>query len=562
MMWPQLLVAVNFETIIFSHAHEELSEIVIQRQDWERQGATSLSQALSLANSVQVFSPSAEFPLPSVFINGVSADQILVVLDGMPLNDLTAPGGAFDFSLVPLFLLEKIRVIPSGQSVRFGPGAVGAVIVLESRLTQRSQGKAQLSAPENMRVSVSSPLSEKWTAGLESAWSRTKSLVQDSSRAPESDQSRAQSFYLKQESGAFQSWALGTLQNLDLDSAPGKEDLNFKSRNHWIQLGLSHQKNLENGSLQTQLGYSEQKRKLTNLPDNYLLDQYLGEFESEIAQLRSQWLQQKNWGSLELGLEIEQQKINFDEQYFPSSREVWQNQQSHQSFFVITEVLPKNPLQFGARWSCGRKCDSYLSFQKRWAGSTALSAELGGKEPTPYQRQSVSFGNLSLKSEKSQTLRADFKQRGTQAAFSFQKFQDLIQFLSTRYENTARAEILALHFSQALALESWDLKVSYSNIDAKDTQTGLNLARRPRHNYGIEVGRGPWLLAWLKKSSFEDFAVSGGRVRVAGGEVLSVAYSKAPWSLAVQNPFRQRAPQSPGYRPAGTTVSLNFEHLY
>ncbi|MFN7825205.1 MAG: TonB-dependent receptor plug domain-containing protein [Pseudobdellovibrionaceae bacterium] len=561
-LWPQVIVAAEFETVIFSHSHEELSEIVIQRQDWERMGAASLSQALLLTSSVQILSPSPEFPLPSVFINGVSADQILVVLDGMPLNDLTAPGGAFDFSLVPLFLLEKIRVIPSGQGVRFGQGALGAVIVLESRVSERPGVNIKVGTPESVKVSLSGPVSATATMGLESGWARTKSLVEDPARAPEADQTRTQSFYWKHESEEFRHWVLGNVQSLDLDSAPGREDLNFKARNEWMQLGISHQKNFDKGSLQTQLGYSRQNRKLSNLPDDYLSDRYTGDFQSELVQIRSQWLQQQNWGSFELGLELEQQKIDFKEQYFPSAKEAWETHLSRPSTFVITELNPQNPFQVGARWSCEKDCDSFFNFQKRWERGIALSAELGGKEPTPYQRQSLSFGNLNLKNEKSQTLRGDFKKGGTQAAVSLQKFQDLIQFQSTRYENTARAEILALHFSQRIQLEPWTFQASYSNIEAKDSQTGLGLVRRPRHNYGFEMGRGSWFLAWLKKSSFQDFEVGGSRVRVSGGGMLSLAYSKAPWSLVLQNPFQQRAPQSPGYRPVGANLSLNFERLY
>lgn len=71
----------------------------------------------------------------SVQLRGGAADQLLVLLDGVPLN--AGGSGAADLSLIDLEALESVVVLPGARSARYGSGALAGVVLLQSRTEQR-----------------------------------------------------------------------------------------------------------------------------------------------------------------------------------------------------------------------------------------------------------------------------------------------------------------------------------------------------------------------------------------------------------------------------------------
>jgi outer membrane cobalamin receptor len=71
-------------------------------------------------------------------IRGSSADEVLVLLDGAPLNDPLT--GETDLSTVPASQIESITVLPGSQSVRFGAGAAAGAVLIESRASASPLG--------------------------------------------------------------------------------------------------------------------------------------------------------------------------------------------------------------------------------------------------------------------------------------------------------------------------------------------------------------------------------------------------------------------------------------
>lgn len=67
----------------------------------------------------------------TVSLRGGAPDGVLVLLDGIPLNDPLT--GEADLSSVPASALESVTVLPGSRSARYGPRAESGVILLESR---------------------------------------------------------------------------------------------------------------------------------------------------------------------------------------------------------------------------------------------------------------------------------------------------------------------------------------------------------------------------------------------------------------------------------------------
>ena len=64
----------------------------------------------------------------------VTPDHVLVLRDGMPINDASDPTAAFNFGTDTLSDIERIEIIRGPMAALYGSGAIGGVINLISRL--------------------------------------------------------------------------------------------------------------------------------------------------------------------------------------------------------------------------------------------------------------------------------------------------------------------------------------------------------------------------------------------------------------------------------------------
>ena len=107
------------------------SATVITRADIERQQAASLADLLSQATGISL--PSTGGPLTStgIFLRGFKSNQVLVLVDGVRLNDANA--GQFDFSALRPDDIDRIEVVRGGYSSQYGSDAMGGVIQIFTR---------------------------------------------------------------------------------------------------------------------------------------------------------------------------------------------------------------------------------------------------------------------------------------------------------------------------------------------------------------------------------------------------------------------------------------------
>lgn len=79
----------------------------------------------------------------SLMLRGTSADQSLILLDGIPLN--AAAGGGVDLRTIPPSLLERVTILRGNEGARYGAGALGGAALLETRRLRGSFGDVRLS---------------------------------------------------------------------------------------------------------------------------------------------------------------------------------------------------------------------------------------------------------------------------------------------------------------------------------------------------------------------------------------------------------------------------------
>lgn len=117
----------------------------INRQEIEQQGARTAKEALKFLPSILGGGTvGTEFnALSGQFIRGSNTNQVLILLDGRPVNNIG--GGGFDLSEIPASIIERIEVIPGGGSTLYGSDAIGGIInIITTRPTEKFTANAKV----------------------------------------------------------------------------------------------------------------------------------------------------------------------------------------------------------------------------------------------------------------------------------------------------------------------------------------------------------------------------------------------------------------------------------
>ena len=131
-----------------TRAAQPLSEIgqavtVIDRAEIERRQTTIVSDLLSTTPGVTVTRNGTVGALTSVRIRGAEADQTLVVIDGVRVNDPSSTGGGFNFGNLLSSSVERIEILRGPNSVPWGSQAIGGVVnIITAAPTEGVQARA------------------------------------------------------------------------------------------------------------------------------------------------------------------------------------------------------------------------------------------------------------------------------------------------------------------------------------------------------------------------------------------------------------------------------------
>jgi vitamin B12 transporter len=123
------------DTIVVTAARAEQSvrEVgqaitVIDRAEIERRQTVVVSDLLATTPGVTVTRNGSVGGFTGVRLRGAEAEQTLVVIDGVRVNDPSSPGGGFDFANLLSSSVERIEVLRGPNSVPWGSQAIGGVV--------------------------------------------------------------------------------------------------------------------------------------------------------------------------------------------------------------------------------------------------------------------------------------------------------------------------------------------------------------------------------------------------------------------------------------------------
>ena len=396
-----------------------------------------------------------------VSIRGATPGQTLILVDGVRVNDPTAPSGEFDFGVMSVTDLDRIEILRGPQSALYGSDAMGGVVNIVTR-----------KGAKDPKVSVSVEGGSYGTLNTRAAVSGGTDTI---SYAFSLSGFRTDGFsrygYRIGRIAAERALA-GLPTKLENDPA---EKLGSTGRVSWRPVG----------DFELELGYAAYGSFVRfDNPGAYFTDSddRLNKSRNRFEQVHAKATLESFGGSLRSSLLAYANR---------STHYTVLTQGCYDSFYNSydcrnTYTGERFGLEYQGDLKLGRL--GLLSFGLRGERETANSTEQYLPLPTLFQRYSV-YGLPTLLPEKNVGFDAGVDQTlaNGRAKLSLTAFRtlysDLIDYNTTtsKYYNIGHALMQGVEVSGDVTLvpETWRLRASYTYLHARNTDKDVWLPRRP-----------------------------------------------------------------------------------
>lgn len=474
----------------------------------------------------------------SLFVRGANSQQLLVLVDGVRVADVAAPGGGYDFGNLVSGGLGRVELLRGSNSVIWGSEAIGGVLALTSRELDGAEASAEYGARDTFDGQVTAGVSrEGYGVTLNGGYVRTDGLSQAASGS---------------EVDGFRQWRTNgrarvelaqgltarfagryTQGTLDIDGFPAP-DFVFadtpeyqKTREIGGRAGLAW----TSDALDIDAGYqvSDTRRRyydptFSNDPTSQTQGQ------SRRAELVGAWKPTEGL-RLDFGADHEWSRIDID----AAPRRKANLSSGHallgwyaDAFTIAAGVRYDDHSRFGSEWTFG--ANGSVSLTDAWRVRASYGE--GFKVPTLYQLFSE-YGNEALRPEKSRSYDAGIEYGDRNGALHLaltgfrRDSRDLIGFTSCAgaicedrpfgyYINVGRARATGFELELGTQLgTTLHAQAAYTYVKAVDRtegsfNEGTDLARRPRHALTVSADWTP-----VRSGALAELTL-GGDIRLVG----------------------------------------------
>ncbi len=489
-------------------AAEDVSSSVtsLTAADMERLQVTSLPEALQMVPGVHVIRNGGLGQRESVFVRGSSSDDVLVLVDGIEINDPSGGGRPAHLAMVDVADIERVEVLRGAQGAIYGSDALGGVINI---ITKRGEGPAKvtLTAEAGSFESYRGVASVAGSTGMVSyAFTATHVESDGISAANERDGNTEEDGY--ERTGLSARIGISPVENLALDlvarysesradydagAGEGGDAIGNETETERLFLGGSAELGLFDSQWQQHLTAS-----MAQHARDYISGWGASWFDSELVKLGWQHdFYHEDVNVLSAGAEVENESAETDG-FEKADSEI-------KSLYVQDQVRLGGAVLVG-----GLRLDDHDTFGDEITGRIGLSYALedmntrvkatygtGFKAPSLYQLYAPAgewgpIGNADLAPETSTTWDAGVEQscadgRAKIGVTYFRNdYEDLIDF-DNGYINKAEAEIQGVEVTaQVKVCDHVDVGATYTYTDAKDGE-GSALIRRPRNRASADI---------------------------------------------------------------------------
>ena len=500
---------------------------LITQDDIEREGAKSLRDILDAQPGVVVTENGGPGGATSLYLRGSNTNHVLVLIDGMRVNDPTTVGGDLDLGMVSPQAIERIEIVRGPQSALYGSDAIGGIVNIITKTGRkgppvwqwRTEGGTYGTFSSKLSVSgatddtsYSFGLNQYHTDGFQRYGYRVPRLA---SLSPNGSDPFTRLGGFGKVSRRVNDWLMLEAgfniarERLQYDSGPFSDDPLIPNTQTGV-LATAYQKAIaENGPFRTTLTTSgTQIRRDIGL---FLKSVAWGDTNARYkyhgtrlgAELQED-IKLGPYGTWTLGARHESERAKGDE-----DGASYHHRQTTRSAYTLYQVslFQKLHLSAGARADNVSGIGSFTTYRLTAAYDLTNTTRLrtsygtGAKAPSLYQLYVPIYNNPNLKPEQSKGFDV-----GVEQTFLDGNARASLTYFNTRIENlivgdpstyipvnVARASMSGFELAgdYRLVPSFAKLRLAYTWLQTRDDTTGLDLLRRPRHAARASVALTP-----------------------------------------------------------------------
>jgi len=529
---------------------------VVTREDIERWQAKSVVEVMSRLPGVDIAQSGGMGANSSTFIRGTESRHVLVLIDGIPLNNAGISNSP-DLSQIPVSLIQRVEYIRGPRSALYGSDAIGGVINI---ITGRDKPGAEITA------SVGSKGYQSYDGSFQQVLDKTKITMAgnytytrgfdidaaDAPRQPDRDGFMSKSLFGSVEQQITDNLS-GFVRGLGYDNRTAYDGYEHYDNNFMVD-GLPDTRQLysqnwdtglryNQGIYQTQLvaGYGRSKDQ------NY--DPSKGRYASsatmdDVKQYTTQWMNTVTvgHGNIGAGLDWQKQKTQAGTGYL----EKGYDQRNTGVFLSAMQQFDSVTLEAAARNDDNSNFGNHNTWQTsagwEFIDGYRIIASYGTayKAPTMSQIHSTRYGNPDLKPEESKQWEGGFEGLTGPVTWRVSGYRnDIDNLISSdprtfRYYNVNKARIKGIEATAQFDTGPVGHQISYDYVDPRNAKTNEVLARRSKQQVKYQLDTQVWDLDWnlayryLGTRYDDDFSSYPSRRVKMGGVSL--------WDLAVSYP--------------------------
>ncbi len=516
---------------------------VINRQQLEKSSGKTLSEVLNTVAGTTITGANNNLGTnQTVSLRGASAGNVLILVDGIPVNDPSVITNYFDLNLFAIDQVERIEILKGGQSTLYGSDAVAGVINIISRkaknkpfniiagltagsykMFKQNAGINGIKKSLNYSLNYSHISSGGFSAAYDSAGN--KSFDSDNFNQHVVNGQLGIKLNTRLQANFFSTYSY---YKTDLDASAFTDEKDYTSKNDNIRAGAGLTYVHKKGSVRfnylfnySQRDYLDDSLFKSNPYLDYSTSTYIG--RTHFAELYNNY----KWNNWELltGLDY---RLNNTYQYslfifpgFPLPASELKAKSWQASPYASLIYKNKNGFNFelGGRWNHHSEYGSNFIFSMNPSIIIGNKAKLFAnmysafKTPTLYQLFDPLAGNASLKPEKGFIAEAGTEISGDnflhlRAVGFYRNTKNAIQYIitdpmtySSQYRNVSKQENYGVELEAGYAVGKWSFSANYTYTDGKTRSvydgTGFplskdttynNLYRIPKHAFNLNAG--------------------------------------------------------------------------
>ena len=121
-------ITVNKTSNTSAYSANGVNKKVITKQDIIDSGAISVKDLLSNFSGIDINQSGQDGQISSLFMRGTNSNHTLVLLNGIAINDQSAPNGLHNFGQDFVQTIQQVEIYKGSSGAHFGPAAIGGAI--------------------------------------------------------------------------------------------------------------------------------------------------------------------------------------------------------------------------------------------------------------------------------------------------------------------------------------------------------------------------------------------------------------------------------------------------